>query len=468
MSILTLITVGAASLWMHDSQTSEIQMAHKTKTENDLQKSEIFNHQSLNKNISAQSPKVKYHVGSLGAGYTGAANWQTIAANSLELPNSGSGQQSGIYPYAMQGIGSEAQQLIPSQKGGMYSKLKAADIQPWEKYSVFRAPWVGIHFAMQNPISEELQDSGRQNAGFSIQIMSSNLLKNSDLGAYLGGEFGMQFLGRGPKSQVVINTVHQDSGYTRLNSMSMDFFMRGHLEYGRFFIKPYLNFMAGPRIYTTGQHTESYMKLTDYENSDQSNVHTSVSLMAGAAIGARVRIAPLVSLDARWEYMRGTAVNLVNLDKSEFNGLSYTLSKFNATPEYSQFKVGILFELSDNSPKEDKRYTQYNQSEMSSLSNTTTNIYYDSTIKQFVECKCTCTKTPLGSENNSSTDNAGKRSSSGTEVQFRTERDLDPSNDRKDSRVTPDISVGGSGSSGSGKKAFPGIKPSSSPVKIKH
>ncbi len=95
----------------------------------------------------------------------------------------------------------------------------------------------------------------------------------------------------------------------------------------------------------TGQKVASYLDLKDNESSSSHNVSASATLLYGAGIGARVRIARSVSLDARYEILWGTPVKVVDMRNSSFNGLNYSLKMQDIEPVYSHFKAGIIFDL---------------------------------------------------------------------------------------------------------------------------
>lgn len=339
-------------------------------------------------------------------------------------------------------------------------------------YTTFRGPWMGIHFTTQMPQTPALIDSNRQNYGFNFQFMSSNLLGRQDFGAHLGLDFGALWYGRTKNHGVVLDNSSLDSGFTRLSTHSFDFFARGHFEYARFRVKPYINGFAGPRIFATSQYTEAYRHKVDYENSNNTNAFTSASLMYGGAIGARVAITKHVSLDARWEIMRGTETVLVDLDKSKINSLStYDLSKFRVAPEYQQIKVGVLFDLWDG--EEEREYEPIQNDEVVQVSEY---YYFDSATSQYIKVNCRCKETPAG------TDSTGSRSASFFETPVTPGDTYEPGSMNKtgewkntnprtnrsgrNSSSFPEISTGSS--SGSGKGAFPGIKSGGSGVKIKN
>lgn len=202
--------------------------------------------------------------------------------------------------------------------------------------------FIGLHFTGQK---NRGADTG--SAGFNLQLMSGNRLTNPYWGLYGGVDWGMQFYGKSKKSNVALNNTRGDSGFARLRSHSMDFLGRGHLEYARYALIPYINVMAGPRIYATNQQVASYVQLKETESSTSNNVHTSVSMMYGFGAGLRLRLSPVVSLDARYEWINGSKVKQVDLSNSSFNGLSHELRYYTSKPRQEQFKFGILFDISE-------------------------------------------------------------------------------------------------------------------------
>lgn len=312
-------------------------------------------------------------------------------------------------------------------------------------YTTFRGPFMGFHFTLQNPETPELMDSLRQNAGFNWQLMSSNLLKRSDFGAYMGFDFGMQFYGHGKNYGVVLNNTELDSGFTRLNTVSLDFFLRGHFEYAKFRIKPYVNAFAGPRLYATSQYTEAYHHKTNYDNSSSNNAATSGSLMYGAGVGARYALSKHVSLDFRYEFMQGTETRLVDLNQSSFSGISnFNLSKINVTPAYSQWKFGVLFDLWDGETEKD-----YEPNKNNEVTEVTEYYYYDSSSQQYIKVNCKCKQTPVSDTTGSQAQN---RPTPFEPVPTTTT----PGKTRKSGWIP---SGGSSGGSSGGRGSFPGIKP---------
>lgn len=332
----------------------------------------------------------------------------------------------------------------------------------------FRDGFIGMHFTWQNPLAEELIDSTRQNAGFNIQFMSRNLMSQSPWGGYLGFDFGMQFYGRGKRTNVALNTVSGDSGWTRLSTISFDFFARGHLEFAAGKIVPYINGFAGPRLYSTNQRVESFLPLKETESGSTSNASVSMSMMYGLGAGLRFRLSDVVSLDFRGEYMAGTPVKMVDLDNSSFNGLTYNLKKFTANPEYYQLKFGVLFNIGDDETYQqttnNQQQTQYIYRNVESPAQYE---YYDSSSGKWMSipmCPCNCDSTGKSID-----PKLIRKKRSSQSINF----------DSNDSDSDLDISIpgrrrnrerGGSSwpsvPSGSGKGSFPGISPGGG-IKIK-
>jgi hypothetical protein len=295
--------------------------------------------------------------------------------------------------------------------------------------NIIEDAFLGIHFTAQRP-----RNLASMSAGFNLQFMSGNRIESKTIGLYMGLDWGMQFYGSGKKSNLVLNNLTQDSGYTKLSSHSMDLLGRVHLEYAKFPLIPYINFMAGPRLYSTGQTVASYMTLKQAESSTTNNAHTSVSMLYGFGLGARLRLSSVVSLDARYEWINGSPVRLVDMNQSSFNGLSYNLKINKIAPHLEQFKIGLIFNLSERDVEKKlikegyfKTYTIDSVQVKQSDSNTIV-----------LPCPCTpCDKQTIVypyNQNNSQPQNGGGSRNSSTPM-----------------------------NSGSSKSAFPGIKPSVKP-----
>jgi hypothetical protein len=307
--------------------------------------------------------------------------------------------------------------------------------------------WMGIHFTAQ----KRTQQDTSMSAGFNIQFMSGNRLPHKTLAFYGGFDYGMQFYGKSKKSGVVLNNTTQDSGFTRLRTYSMDFLGRGHLEYAKFPIVPYVNVMAGPRIYSTGQVVASYLQLKETESQSSHNAHTSASLMYGFGIGARVKLGACISLDARYEYMSGTPVRLVDMDQSTFNGLNYDLKINKIKPQYDQFKVGIIFNFACRDYEKKLVKEGYYKDYMYD------SLYVDPSDSNKIYLPCNCK--PCDEEDDN--ENSSMNREQPRRIYEENTPIIYPGNTGNRNNRGWNGGSSGSGSSGSGSKgSFPGIKTS--------
>lgn len=313
-------------------------------------------------------------------------------------------------------------------------------VDPQYKYTekkssgVINDGFIGIHFTGQRH-----RNSDSMNAGFNLQFMSGNRLDHNHLGVYAGFDWGMQFYGKSKKTNVVLNNTSQDSGFTRLQTYSMDFLGRAHFEYAKFPIVPYFNLMAGPRLYSTGQLVKSYVNFKDVDNSTTNNAHTSVSMMYGFGFGARIKLSPVVSLDARYEWMNGSPVKLVDMNNSTFNGLNYDLKYNRITPKLEHFKFGLIFNISER--EYDKTLVKEGYFKEIAVDSVELNPADSNVI--YIPCKC------LPCEQTSNT--------------YRPDVNSDEDENNHNSSRPYQAPSGNSG----GKGSFPGIKPPSRPTEIK-
>ncbi len=303
--------------------------------------------------------------------------------------------------------------------------------------------FIGIHFTGQR---NRGADSG--SAGFNLQLMSGNRIQHKYWGLYGGIDWGMQFYGKSKKSNVALNNTRADSGFARLRSHSMDFLGRGHLEYARFPLIPYINVMAGPRIYATNQQVSSYVPLKETESSQSNNVHTSATMVYGFGAGLRLRVSPVISIDARYEWINGLKVKQVDLNNSTFNGLSHELRYYTSKPRQEQFKFGILIDLSETQyEKKLIREGYYKVTTIDSLQ-------IDAKDSNKIYLPCNCGPCP-GS--NSKVTYPGSRESEDVIVYPRT-REYQQEDNNTEPRNRNNSNQNNNSSSGS-KGSFPGIRP---------
>ena len=302
--------------------------------------------------------------------------------------------------------------------------------------------WFGVHYATQN----QFNTSNDWRSGFNLQFMSGDISKKKEnaWAVYAGLDWGMMFYGRSSNTNVVINTVNEDSGYTRLRNNSTEFFYRMHFEYAKHRVVPYFNFNIGPRLYYTNQKVASYLNLTENESQTRHNADLNVSMMAGIGVGTRVKVAPRVSLDLRYELMYGTRTNQVDLENSSFNGLSYNLVRRSFNPNQQMVKFGVIIDFSEERREKKLVEGYYRTVTYDSLvvENTT-----DSTV---IVIPCDCNKKRSSVSTNSA--NADENNN----------KNCDEEEEENPSIIDTIIRSSGSGSSGGssggGKGSFPGIK----------
>ncbi len=312
----------------------------------------------------------------------------------------------------------------------------------FNKKGPIRNAWIGLHYATMPAMFTDSLGTEERHEGFNFQMMSGNLRPHKSIGIYAGFDWGMMFYGRTPNSNVVINTQNEESGYTRLKNNSMDLMFKLHVEYANSPVVPYINASLGTRFYYTNQRVRSYLALKDNESGTTHNAAFTASLMAGLGVGARVKLAPRVSLDARYDYMIGTKTSQVDLQRSRFNGLNYNLVKRSLTPSHSMLRLGIILDLSGETRERVlKKPGHYKE------------VYYDSLIVENVSdssvivlpCECNCKESTLSKKKEDS-----KRTPKGNDEEKEKKKKLP--------RIQWDPGSDGSSGGGSSKGSFPGIK----------
>ncbi len=241
-------------------------------------------------------------------------------------------------------------------KSGSIVRYRRYEHKEYEYYDCFidqakpiQDFWFGFYYNQQ-----QLQKDSSISHGFNIQFMSGNLVKNNRWGIYGGLDWGMQFYGRTPNENIALNTVNGDSGYTRLRNNAMDFVLKGQLEYNTKYIAPYITAGAGPRIYYTGQKVKSYVPLKDVESSDRHGLATRVSMVYNVGVGARIKVAPRVAIDLRYDITRGQKTEVMDLQQTTFNGLKYNEVLKDYNPNYHSFRIGVTLDVSETRCKERK------------------------------------------------------------------------------------------------------------------
>ena len=302
--------------------------------------------------------------------------------------------------------------------------------------------FIGMHFTAQKN-----RGGDSSHAGFNIQFMSGNRLQNDYWGLHGGIDWGMQFYGKSKKSNVALNNLRSDSGFARLRSHSMDFLGRGHLEYARYALIPYFNVVAGPRIYATNQQVSSYVPLKETESSASNNVHTSVSMLYGFGAGLRLRISPVVSLDARYEWINGSKVKQVDLGNSTFNGLSHELKYYTSKPRQEQFKFGILIDLSET--QYEKKLIKEGYYKVTTIDS----LQIDAKDSNKIYLPCNCGPCP---DNDQKVSYPGSKESNDVIVYPRT-REYQQEDNNTEPRTRNNSNSSGNKSGSKGE--FPGIRP---------
>lgn len=210
--------------------------------------------------------------------------------------------------------------------------------------------WFGMYFTQQNLMdADEWEAIGRNsvNQGFNLQFMAGNLLPGENLAAFGGIDWGMQFLGRSKKHEVLINSVNEDRGVTFLRSHINDVMATGQIEWAQANVVPYVTGSFGTRIFTTAQTTRTLVPSSDYESSQEEGLHTRAALAAKYGVGARVKLNQHIYFDARYEAVVTKSLKVVDYNNTGFNGLDYDLGFKSMNLNSSQFRFGFVFDLSE-------------------------------------------------------------------------------------------------------------------------
>lgn len=205
--------------------------------------------------------------------------------------------------------------------------------------------WMGIHYMQENAFVPDSLASTTH--GFNLQFMSKNALNNSDFGIYGGLDWGMQFHGRSDRTDVNLSTGPDDIGYTMLKSLSHTFLVRGHAEYARYRLIPYVTAFAGPRMYFTGQKVALYETPEEVDGTVRENVQTVGVMQAGVGAGARIRVVDGFSIDARYELAFANDKEVVDVNNSYLSGTNYNFAQRIQAGNAGQFKIGLIFDFSE-------------------------------------------------------------------------------------------------------------------------
>ncbi|MCB9261817.1 MAG: hypothetical protein H6607_05525 [Flavobacteriales bacterium] len=303
------------------------------------------------------------------------------------------------------------------------------------KYDIEQG-WIGLHYTNQTMQDTMAWNSiGRRSAthGFNLQFMSGNLLPGEFLAIYGGLDWGMQFYGRNDKDEVEINSANKDKGFSQLRTHGNDLYATAHIEWAQFRLVPYLNGSIGTRILTTGQTVSQLLSSTEYESSTDHHIFTSAAFSTKFGAGLKVKLTPRLYLDGRYEFVTTEPLKVVDYNNTAFNGLDYSLGFKNLKMDASQFRIGIVVDLSEDKAKKIVNVPGHYEE-------TTQMFYIDSSdsSKVFSPCPCgPCDKRKSTSNN-----------SSGSNWEF------NGGNNQNNDIFVP--RRGGSSGGGSGKSGFPG------------
>lgn len=212
-----------------------------------------------------------------------------------------------------------------------------------------------------------------QSKGLSAADAKSYLEKSQTArGAlYAGMGLGMGFYGKSDRSNVTLNTVREDSGYTYLNNQSFSFWGKLHYEkkaqLGGVTMYPFVSVAIAPRIFYTHQQVKTYLTLTEYESPTANSAFSDAVLATEFALGTKIRLGSVVSLMVSTSLWSSADITVVDLANSRFNGLAFDLAKTRISSNQTQWKVGFVFDLSE------QRYHQYKVTD----SRTDTQWYYE-------------------------------------------------------------------------------------------
>lgn len=217
----------------------------------------------------------------------------------------------------------------------------------------------GNLFPKLNPKFKPQAPANWQNNGWSTADLKSHLEKNpTSRGAlYAGFGMGMGFYGRGDRNNVTLNTIREDSGYTYMHNYSVSLWGKLHYErkmqWGGVTVYPFSSVAVGPKIFSTNQEVHTYLTLTDYESPTGSNIHSQAVFFTEFCVGAKIKLGQAVSLMVSQSFLQSGDIDAVDLAQTTFNGLAFDLHKVRMNTNQSQFKVGLVFDLSE------RTYYQY-------------------------------------------------------------------------------------------------------------
>jgi opacity protein-like surface antigen len=220
--------------------------------------------------------------------------------------------------------------------------------------------WFGIHYTEEGWGS--LNFGELTSHGYNFQLMTKNKVQASNWALYTGADFGMQFNEKSNRQEILFDNDREDIGFTYLSSKSLDLLVRGHLEYAKYKIIPYVTMFSGPRFQFVDQTTSIYNPVTpegnEVEQVATDDLSTKTRLIGGVGFGTRIRITRRMSMDVRYEYLQHLFASGDNVDlkATKFVDTNYELVYTNAKLKAGNLKIGLIFNVGHK-----KQYKTYEQ-----------------------------------------------------------------------------------------------------------
>ena len=191
----------------------------------------------------------------------------------------------------------------------------------------------------------------KNSSGFDFYFLFSALPKNMAKNwGNINWGLGMGFnqFSNGDRYNVALNTIREDSAFTQVknNTFHLYSILRYEFQLGRFY--PFLGMQGGVSFYNSNQHTETYVPITDYESIGTADIHNSVAGYLSTEIGLRFRLNTGVNMYVSYIDKRGSDLEIIDVENSTFNGLSFNGELRDVKYNTNQWKIGFLFDLSTN------------------------------------------------------------------------------------------------------------------------
>jgi hypothetical protein len=121
------------------------------------------------------------------------------------------------------------------------------------------------------------------------------------------------------------------------------------MQWGGVIVYPFSSVAVGPKIFSTNQEVHTYLTLTDYESPTGSTVNSQAVFFTEFCVGAKIKLGQAVSLMVSQSFLQSGDIDAGDLAQTTFNGLAFDLHKVRMNTNQSQFKVGLVFDLSERS-----------------------------------------------------------------------------------------------------------------------